>query len=84
MKNTKVVHLAEVRHLLAELEVIRQAVLKGNVSGWMGTLQDADGTETVYLGGVYVEGSSQRLQAILKMSKARLYAEDPALASATR
>lgn len=76
MKNTKVVHLGQVRDLLAELEVIRQHVLQGNVSGWMGTLRDAEGRDTVYLGGVYKDSAEHRLGAVLKMSAARVQLEE--------
>lgn len=72
MPHTKVVHLAEIKDLLAQLEVIRQHVLKGKVAGWFGTLRDEDGTETVYMGGVHARSSEDRLKAILKMSAARL------------
>jgi hypothetical protein len=76
MKNTKVVHLGAVRDLLAELEVIRQHILKGKTSGWIGALRDEDGVDTVYVGGSFSHSTSERLGAVLKMSAARVEIED--------
>lgn len=78
MKNTKVVNLAAVKELLAELDRIRQRVLSGEVDGWMGVLREG-GTDTVYVGGVYGTSSATRLQGVLKMSAARMAVEDPPL-----
>lgn len=82
MKNTKIVHLRQVRDLLAEWDVIRRDILRGNVSGWIGALQNGDGHETVYLGGLYGSDSAERLKAVLKMAAARVQEEEPPLPSA--
>lgn len=82
MKNTKVVHIRQVRDLLAEWDVIRRDILRGRVCGWMGALQDVDGQNTVYLGGVFHNSSEDRLRAVLKMSAARVQTEAPPLPTA--
>lgn len=79
MKNTKVVHLADVRRLLAELDAVRQGILNGNVSGWIGALRDESGAETVYVGGDYHRSPELRLAAVLKLSSARVALEDQPL-----
>lgn len=75
----KIVQLGEVRDLLAELDVVRQRVLAGDIAGWYGVLRDTDGEEVIYLGGLHKTDAAVALRSALKLSAARALAEDEPL-----
>lgn len=79
MTKTKVVHLGAVRDLQAEWEKVRQFIGTGRMKGFQLTVLDEDERETVFLGGVYKDDSQKALRASLKMSAARMLAEDEPL-----
>lgn len=77
--NTKVVNLGVVRDLLAELDKVRAAVISGEVCGFHAAMQDADGRETIYLGGVYRQDPEAALKGALRASMARAMMDDAPL-----
>jgi hypothetical protein len=79
--STKIVHLGQVRDLLAEWEQVRQAILAGQVDGFHTALRRGT-AETIYLGGVYKEDPHAAARAVLRVSIAHMLAEDELLPSA--
>jgi hypothetical protein len=79
MKETKVVYMAAVKDLLAELEKLRLDVLAGEVQGWGGTVKFTDGREVAYIGGTFKSSTADQARAMLKVSALRMKTEDPPL-----
>jgi hypothetical protein len=79
MKETKVVYMAAVKDLLAELEKLRLDVVRGEVQGWGGAVKFTDGREVAYIGGTFKDSSADQARAMLKVSALRMQAEDPPL-----
>jgi hypothetical protein len=79
MLKTKVVYMAAVKDLLAELEKLRLDILAGEVQGWGGTVQFTDGQEVVYIGGTFRTNAEDRARCMLKVSAVRTIREDPPL-----
>jgi hypothetical protein len=75
---SKVVYMAAVKDLLAELEKLRADVLAGDALGWGGTVKFRD-REVVYLGGTFKDSLEDQTRAMLKVSAARMLQEDPPL-----
>jgi hypothetical protein len=76
MKETKVVYMAAVKDLLAELEKLRLDVLAGEVQGWGGTVKFTDGREVAYIGGTFKHSTADQARAMLKVSALRTMMED--------
>lgn len=76
MKNTKVVNLVQIRHLLAELDVIRADVIKGNVQAWVGLMRDSEGRDKAYVGGAFIDNSREAAKALMKIAAARALLAD--------
>lgn len=76
MKNTKVVHLGQVKDLLAEWDKVRQRIVAGSMGGFYTALCDAEGHEAIFWGGVYKEDSGAALKAMLKVAAVRALTED--------
>jgi len=74
---TKVVQLGLVRDLLAEWERVRSRIAAGRVGGFQAVFCDSEGgQEEVFLGGVYQKDVSLATRAQLRISAARVLAED--------
>lgn len=78
-RTNNVVYMGAVRDLLAELDKLRANVLAGDIQGWGGVVKYADGREVAYLGGTFTTSSTDRARAMLKVSAARMLAEDEPL-----
>lgn len=76
MKNSKIVDLGMVRDALAEVDKLRSALISGKVTGFHAALEHPDGTQTVYLGGVYRNKPEAALKAAMRASAARMMAAD--------
>lgn len=78
-RTSNVVYMGAVRDLLAELDNLRLDVLAGEIQGWGGVVKYAGGKDVVYLGGSFKASSTDRARAMLKVSAARMLAEDEPL-----
>lgn len=79
MKNTKVVHIGVGWGVMAEWNRVRTRLAAGTSKGFFLVMDDEDGRDSVLLGGVYKDDPQRALSAILKISAARMLAEDPPL-----
>lgn len=70
-----------VRDMLHEWEKVRQVILAGKITGFHTALRQGDDSETIYLGGAYKD-PQEALRTILKVSMARMMAEEVASAPA--
>jgi hypothetical protein len=76
---SKVVYMAAVKDLLAELDKLRGDVLAGKALGWGGAVKYADGREVVYIGGDFRHNAADHTRVMLKVSALRMLQEDPPL-----
>jgi hypothetical protein len=76
VRKTKIVVLGQVRDVLAEWERARSAFLTGKYKGFYLHLQNEEGGDTVFVGGVHKEDSYAATKAMLKVSAARALTED--------
>jgi hypothetical protein len=74
----KVVHLGEVRDLLAQWDRVRDSVRGGKTRGFAIALQDEDGREVIYTGGTYKADPASAMKSTLRLSAALVDANDPA------
>lgn len=72
-------NLGSVRDMLIQWEAVRQEILTGEVSGFTTVLRSSANKETFHMGGVYKASQREALKAVLKLSVARMKAEDPPL-----
>lgn len=79
MRNTKIVNLGQVRDLLAQWEMVRELILSGRLTGFHLAVQEFDGGESIYSGGVYRTDHEAALRAVMKTSMVKMLAEDPPL-----
>lgn len=75
---TTVRNLGQVRDLLAEWDRVRSGIVAGRVCAFHVTLCDGD-SETIYIGGAYKDDPERALRAVLRVSAARMLAEDDPL-----
>lgn len=73
---TKVVDMRGVRDLLAEVEELRQRVLRGKIKAWAVAVRDEHGREAIYLGGSYKRDSAAALEVGMRMSWAQTQIEE--------
>jgi hypothetical protein len=64
----KVVNLGEVRDLLQSWEEVRQHIVKGDIRAFALTIQELQGREAVYYGGLYKSDPAAALKAGLRQS----------------
>jgi hypothetical protein len=76
MNNTKIRDLGQVRDILAEWEMVRQALVAGVVAGFHVGLLDQNGAETIYVGGVYKSDPEAAARAALRAWMKRMLNED--------
>jgi hypothetical protein len=75
----KVVQLGPIRDLTDEWEKVRQHFVSGKVTGFSITLRDDQGREAIYMAGHYKRSPKDAARVAMRMSAARVMAEDDPL-----
>lgn len=79
MKQTNIVSLVRVRSLFTEWEKVKEHFRTTKVAGFQISVIAEDGSETIFRGGLLADDTALALKAMLRMSAARMQAEDEPL-----
>lgn len=73
---TKIIDLGQIRDIRAEWAKVAHLLSNTKIRGFNLTLLDENGDEAIFLGGTYKADPHEAVKALLRMSAARVLAED--------